>query len=79
MIQHEIYEIRYLFKALYSLTGVLSGEKKGRLERGSRTAVTAAVLNIPLVTDLEEDIFDLVKLGQMIIVDVDQGVIEILE
>ena len=43
----------------------------------SRTAVTAAVLNIPLVTDLDGDIFDLVNCGDPVIVNGDLGVVEI--
>lgn len=45
----------------------------------SRTAVTAAVLNIPLVTDIAEDIFELIKLGEMVRVDGHRGVIEVVE
>lgn len=43
----------------------------------SRTAVTAAVLNIPLITDLEITIFDMIKLGDTVLVDGDTGLIEI--
>jgi predicted aconitase with swiveling domain len=44
----------------------------------SRTAVTAAVLNVPLVTDLQEDVFSIIHVGDRIRVDGDQGTIEIL-
>ena len=44
----------------------------------SRTAVTAAVLNIPLVTDLDRDIFDLVNTGNLVRVDGNAGVVEVL-
>ncbi len=43
----------------------------------SRTAVTAAVLNIPLVTDIRENVFDLIRLGDWVTVDGDQGLVEI--
>jgi len=44
----------------------------------SRTALTAAVLNVPPVTGLKEDIFSLVRVGDRIRVDGDKGTIEIL-
>jgi predicted aconitase with swiveling domain len=44
----------------------------------SRTAVTAAVLNIPLVTDLKEAIFDIINIGDLLKVDGDRGRIEII-
>lgn len=44
----------------------------------SRTAVTAAVLNLPLVTDLETDPFDLIHVGDRVRVDGDRGVIAVL-
>jgi hypothetical protein len=44
----------------------------------SRTAVTAAVLNLPLVTDLTENVFDLIRVGDWVRVDGNRGVIEIL-
>ena len=44
----------------------------------SRTAVTAAVLNVPLITAIDVDIFDLVKLDDWLRVDGDRGLIEIL-
>ena len=44
----------------------------------SRTAVTAAVLNRPTVTDLDKDIFEQVSLGDWLRVDGDQGSIEII-
>jgi hypothetical protein len=45
----------------------------------SRTAVTAAVLNLPLVTDLEGDPFDLIRVGDRIRVDGDRGLITLVE
>jgi predicted aconitase with swiveling domain len=44
----------------------------------SRTAVTAAVLNVPLVTDLETDPFSLIRIGDQVRVDGDRGVITIV-
>ena len=44
----------------------------------SRTAVTAAVLNVPTVTDLMDDIFDLVRPGDLLRVDGGGGTIEIV-
>ena len=44
----------------------------------SRTAVTAAVLNLPLVTDLTENVFDIIRVGDWVRVDGNRGVIEIL-
>jgi len=44
----------------------------------SRTAVTAAVLNVPLVTDLSEDVFDIIHVGDRVRVDGDRGIIEVL-
>ena len=44
----------------------------------SRTAVTAAVLNIPLVTDLESDPFALINVGDPVRVDGDRGLVEVL-
>ena len=43
----------------------------------SRTAVTAAVLNVPLVTDLKEDVFSLIRVGDRIRIDGHKGIIEI--
>lgn len=43
----------------------------------SRTAVTAAVLNVPLITAVDGDIFALIKLGDWLRVDGDRGLIEI--
>jgi len=43
----------------------------------SRTAVTAAVLNIPLVTDIKEDIFALVTTGDRVTINGHLGQIEI--
>lgn len=45
----------------------------------SRTGVTAAVLNVPVVTDLEEDVFAVVKTGDWVRVDGDRGIVEVLE
>lgn len=45
----------------------------------SRTAVTAAVLDLPLVTDLECDPFDLIQVGDRIRVDGDKGLITLIE
>ena len=45
----------------------------------SRTAVTAAVLKVPLVTDLEEDIFDIIEVGDRIRIDGSKGIIELIE
>ena len=42
----------------------------------SRTAVTAAVLNVPLITDVDMKIFDLIRLGDTVLVDGDTGLIE---
>lgn len=44
----------------------------------SRTAVTAAVLNVPLVTDIAEDLFALIRVGDRLRIDGDRGIIEIL-
>ncbi len=44
----------------------------------SRTAVTAAVLNLPLVTDLETDPFDLIRVGDRVRVDGDRGLIAVI-
>jgi predicted aconitase with swiveling domain len=43
----------------------------------SRTAVTAAVLNVPLVTDVAEDLFTLIQIGDWLRIDGDRGSIEI--
>jgi predicted aconitase with swiveling domain len=45
----------------------------------SRTAVTAAVLKVPLVTDLKEDIFSLIQVGDRVRVDGNRGIVEILD
>lgn len=45
----------------------------------SRTAVTAAALNIPLVTDLAQDPFALIGLGDLLRVDANEGTVSILE
>jgi predicted aconitase with swiveling domain len=44
----------------------------------SRLAVTAAVLGIPAVTDLEADPFELIPTGARVAVDGDLGLIEVL-
>jgi predicted aconitase with swiveling domain len=44
----------------------------------SRTAVTAAVLNVPLVTDVKEDLFSIIEIGDLLRIDGDRGIIEIL-
>lgn len=44
----------------------------------SRTAVTAAVLNVPLVTDLAVDIFEQIRLGDPVRIDGTRGIIELL-
>ena len=44
----------------------------------SRTAVTAAVLNVPLVTDLDADPFELIQVGDRVRVDGDRGIVEVL-
>lgn len=44
----------------------------------SRTAVTAAVLNIPLVTDVDEEIFEMIQVHDSVLVDGDTGLIEIV-
>ena len=43
----------------------------------SRTAVTAAVLNVPTITDISSDIFDQVQTGDRVHLDGDRGIIEI--
>ena len=45
----------------------------------SRTALTAAVLNIPLVTDISKDIFELVRIGDILKVNGNSGTIEIIK
>lgn len=45
----------------------------------SRTAVTAAVLDVPLVTDLVEDPFEVIRVGDRVRVDGRRGIIEVLE
>jgi uncharacterized protein len=44
----------------------------------SRTAVAAAVLNIPTVTDLESDPFGVINVGDRVRVDGDQGLITVI-
>jgi len=43
------------------------------------TTVTVAVLNVLLVTDLKEDVFNLICIGDRVCVDCYRGVIEILD
>jgi predicted aconitase with swiveling domain len=45
----------------------------------SRTGVAAAVAEVPLVTDLEEDVFEIVKTGDYVLVNGDDGYIEIID
>ena len=45
----------------------------------SRTAVTAAVLNVPVVTDINDDLFGVIKIGDLIRVDGDRGIVEIID
>ena len=45
----------------------------------SRTAVAAAVLNVPLVTDLDADPFALINVGDRVCVDGDRGLVEVIE
>jgi len=45
----------------------------------SRTAVTAAVLNVPMVTNIQEDIFAFINIGDIVRVDGERGTIEIIE
>jgi len=44
----------------------------------SRTAVTAAVLNVPVVTDVKDDLFNIIKIGDLLRIDGDRGTIEII-
>jgi predicted aconitase with swiveling domain len=44
----------------------------------SRTALTASVLDVPLVTDLQVDIFSIVGVGDRLRIDGSRGTIEIL-
>ena len=44
----------------------------------SRTAVTAAVLDVPTITDLEADIFALIRPGERLRVDGGAGTIEVI-
>jgi predicted aconitase with swiveling domain len=44
----------------------------------SRTAVTAAVLNLPHLTDLTENVFEIIRLYDWGRVDGDRGTVEIL-
>ncbi len=44
----------------------------------SRTGVTAAVLNVPVVTDLDNDPFSLIKTGDRVRVDGNQGTVTLI-
>lgn len=44
----------------------------------SRTAVTAAVLNVPLVTDIKEDLFEIIGVGDWVEVNGDRGTIKVV-
>ena len=45
----------------------------------SRTAVTAAVLNVPMLTDLEDDPIALISVGDRVRVDGDRGVLTVIK
>ena len=45
----------------------------------SRTAVTAAVINIPLVTNLTEDPFEIINVGDLVRIDGNEGIITLLD
>jgi len=45
----------------------------------SRTAVTAAVLNVPMLTDLEDDPFALIRVGDRVRVDGNRGVLTVIK
>lgn len=45
----------------------------------SRTAVTATVLNVPMVTELEDDPFAIINVGDQVRVDGDQGTITVIK
>jgi hypothetical protein len=44
----------------------------------ARTASAAAALQVPLVTDMEEDPFEVLLTGDELIVDGDAGTVEVL-
>lgn len=44
-----------------------------------KTAVVVAVLNVPLLAHLKEDVLNLIRIGDRVCVGNDQGVIENLE
>ncbi|MCG8642271.1 MAG: DUF126 domain-containing protein [Desulfobacterales bacterium] len=44
----------------------------------SRTAGAAAAMKIPVVTDLEEDVFKLIRVDDQVRVDGDRGIIEVI-
>ncbi len=43
----------------------------------SRTAVAAVMMDVPVVTDLEADPFELIRTGDFVRVDGDRGIVEI--
>ncbi len=45
----------------------------------SRTAVTAAVLNVPVVTDVKDDLFAIINIGDLLRIDGDCGIVEIID
>ncbi|MGL4606597.1 MAG: aconitase X swivel domain-containing protein [Eubacteriaceae bacterium] len=45
----------------------------------SRTGVAAVVTAVPTITDLDEDIFEIIKTGDIVRIDGDAGTIEIIE
>lgn len=45
----------------------------------SRTGVAAVVTGVPTVTDLEEDVFDIIKMGDYVVVNGDEGYIEVID
>lgn len=45
----------------------------------SRTAVTAAILNLPTLTDLETEPFDLIEIGDVVRVVGDAGLLEVVD
>jgi hypothetical protein len=44
-----------------------------------KTAVIVAVLNMPLVADLKEDVVNLIRIGDRVCVNNEQGVVKLLE
>ena len=45
----------------------------------SRTGVAAVVTEVPCVTDLSDDVFDIIKTGDLVRVDGDNGTIEVID